>query len=90
MTPWVVDPSTVAPTYTDRGVPYKPLWKLVPWLQPYYTAYEKNYNAVSPALSHSHCLLLPGTVCISGDDQGGRSRGCPAVSHVPMCLRSPC
>lgn len=52
MTPWVVDPSTVAPTYTDRGVPYKPLWKLVPWLEPYYTAYEKNYNAAD------HFLLI--------------------------------
>lgn len=29
------------PFETARGVKYQPLWRLLPWLEPLYTDYEK-------------------------------------------------
>jgi hypothetical protein len=37
------------PLETARGVKYQPLWRLLPWLAPLYTDYEKRECATSVA-----------------------------------------
>jgi hypothetical protein len=47
------------PFVTARGVSYHPLWQLVPWLEPFYTSYEKQYNSVSVM-----CMYVLVDVCV--------------------------
>ena len=50
-----------APFHTGRGVPYHPLWHLVPFLSPFYSSYEKNFDAAPSFLflyNHTYLPLL--------------------------------
>lgn len=65
--------SSASPVYTNdlpwfttaRGNRYHPLWQLVPALAPFYTTYEKEYNAVRRLGSiihhtyiHTSCIII--------------------------------
>jgi len=42
--PLYIDPATVTPYRTIEGLPFIQLFQVFPWLEPFYTNFEKNYS----------------------------------------------
>jgi len=54
------DPGALPPPLTTaRGVPFYPIWQLIPWLAPFYTSYEKNFDAAPSFLFLYNHMWIP-------------------------------
>lgn len=55
-----LDPSALPPPLTTaRGVPFHPIWQLVPALSPFYTSYEKHFDAAASFLFLYNHIWIP-------------------------------
>lgn len=76
------------PLETARGVKYQPLWRLLPWLEPLYTDYEKRacMQCVNLKGDHSHRWIedSDGLILCPHTPSGTHRLQCSAGLPLPL------